>query len=162
MEQKYIVELFVTGTCLLIVFAFTISIYLLVTKRKQNQYYLEKQQLQKALLAESQRTMNEIAEEIHDHLAQILSMAQMTLKAACDVPGAESCIPYMQKADSLLSEIGDRLQVINKSLHSEYIKQRGVLGVLHAELEYLSLNYNTYCHLEIAGTKINLPSEKNC
>lgn len=160
MEHRLIIELLVVGTGIIIIFCVVYIILLITANKKQNRLHAEKQQLQISLLGESERTMNEIAEVIHGHLAQILSMAQMNLKAACDEPDPEKTVSYIQRADKLLSEIGDRFEVINKSLNSQYIQTRGLSGVLHTELEYLTRNCGIYCHLEVSGIKRKLPPDK--
>src|ERR1035437_5876739 len=87
MNDQYIIPLFVAGSLLLTLFAFFLVVYLIVQKRKQNSYQLEKQRMifdhqtniLRTKLEEQENTMDQISKELHDNVKSVLGYAQMSM-----------------------------------------------------------------------------------
>src|SRR5690606_3997631 len=121
---------------LLLLFAALIAI-IIIQKNKQQAAYLEKQSLLQSLLEERERTMNEISIAVHDNLCQLLSFAQMNINAAIERTHDSGTRVLLDRAITLMTDIGDDMQHVGRTLSSEYIKKRGFLNVLNTDLEYI-------------------------
>src|SRR5580658_7020462 len=78
---------FIVGTLTLMLFAFTLVIFLIVHKKKRYEHLLEKQtmennyqnQLLQSKLEVQEQSFKYFSEEIHDNIGQLLSIVKMQL-----------------------------------------------------------------------------------
>ncbi|HLO38098.1 MAG TPA: hypothetical protein VK173_06410, partial [Lacibacter sp.] len=85
MSSQYLVSIFVAGTLVLTLFGFFLVIYLIIQKNKQNRFALEKQkikfdyenQILRTELEVNENTMNQISQEIHANVGQVLFLAEI-------------------------------------------------------------------------------------
>lgn len=160
MNNFSVIVSLIAGTVLLFLFAVTLILVILTQKRKQNKHHLEKEQWQKKLIEERERTMNEISSGIHNHVLQIVSFSQMLLKTAVEEKKRERMVLHIDKAVDLLSDISDTLQVMGKTLSCEYIYKYGLTEVLELELEYINATCNISCSFFIEGTSMKMGPER--
>ena len=149
--DKYLFPPLVTGTLLLIVFAISLIAYLIIQKRKQNHYHNLFASHQKSLIDEQERTMNEIAADLHDNTAQMLSMAQRMLGDTTETITDTHIAGVMSKINGLLADIADEINYLGHSLNNVYLKNLGLEGVIGRELDYLSTSGKITCDFHLMG-----------
>jgi signal transduction histidine kinase len=159
--NDYIIETLVVTILVITGCAITTIIVLIVFNSKARKLQAEKERLQMARINEKESTMKEIAEDLHDNLSHLVSFTQGHIKRVLeeDVYNDETKSD-LNKAFEILVEIGDSLHMMARSLHSDYIKHRGLLQVLEAEMEYLSKAYRLNCWMEVEGSVRSFSPEK--
>lgn len=159
MNDNYLIPLFLSATVLIALFAFFITIYVLVQKHKQNLYSLEKNKMtydyQTNLLAmqieEQERAMDQVSKEIHDNLGQQANFAKMNLLSIGIYAVENRQITIIEKTKTILDGMIKDIQNISHSLNSDFIKDIGFINMLQEELNHLSLSNSISCDIDIIG-----------
>ena len=168
MNDQYIIPLFVAGSLLLTLFAFFLVAYLIVQKRKQNTYQLEKQRMifdhqtniLRTKLEEQENTMDQISKELHDNVKSVLGFAQMSMYNIADLATNNEQAIQIDKTNKIIGEAIDDLHNISHSLNSNFIKNIGLAETITKDLESIQLSKNITCTIEVKGDAISLDPEK--
>jgi two-component system NarL family sensor kinase len=168
MNDKYLIQVFISGTILLMLFVFFIVAYLLVQKQKQNAYHIEKNKMifdhQNKLLTarfeEQEQTMNLMSKEIHDNIGQLLTFTQMNLSVIGKYASDQRQIGLIDRTKMLLDQIKNDVRNISHSLNSDFIKERGLVSVLEDELESIKFSQEIDCKINITGGKADFDPGK--
>ena len=167
MNDQYIIPLFVAGSLLLALFAFFLIAYLLVQKRKQNRYQLEKQRmvfdhennLLRTKIEEQEHTMDQISKEIHDNTKSLLGFAQMSMYGIADMATDDNQTALIENTNKILGQVIDDLHNISHSLNSNFIRNIGLTETITKELEQMSMSRNITHDLAITGDVVPLAPE---
>lgn len=167
MNDQYIIPLFVAGSLLLALFTFFLVAYLLVQKRKQNKYQIEKQRMifdhenniLRTKLEEQENTMDQISKELHDNVKSVLGFAQMSMYNIADLATDKEQMILIGKTNKIIGEVIEDLHNISHSLNSNFIKNTGLVETITKELSYIHLSKNISYNLEIKGNVIPLSTE---
>jgi two-component system, NarL family, sensor kinase len=168
MNDKYIIPLFVAGSLLLTLFAFFLIAYLLVQKRKQNKYQLEKQKMifdhqnniLRAKIEEHENTMDHLSKELHDNIKSVLGFAQMSMYKIEDMATSDEQATLIINTNKILGQAIDDLHNISHSLNSNFVKHIGLADTIAKELENIKASKNITYEIEINGAPIPLSPEK--
>ena len=168
MNNQYIFPLFVAGSLLLALFGFFLIAYLLVQKRKQNIYQLEKQKMvfdhQNSILRtkieEQENTMDQISKELHDNIKSILGFAQMSMYKIADLANSKEQAVLIDNINNLIGQVIDDLHNISHAMNSNFVKNIGLVDTLTKDLENIRLSKNITYNIEIKGNTISLSPEK--
>jgi len=162
MTDHYLMPMFVSGTILLLMFAFALIAYLLVYKSKQNAHQIEKAnmlhdhelKILNAHLEEQERVMNHISKELHDNVLQSLTF----VKSNYHILENSNLFPDKKKEQIVFENIGsilfgavDNLRNLSHSLNSNFIGMAGLIKVLEKETGYVSVAKNIICNLQVKG-----------
>lgn len=166
MNDPQIIPVFVSGTILLVLFAFFIIAYLLVQKQKQNAYGVERRAMiyehQKKILTaridEQEHTMSQMSKEIHDNIGQLLHFTKMNVFAINKYAVDQDQILLIEKTQKLLDLLIKDVNNISHSLNSDYIKGHGLIKIIEEEMEYIKLSAEIDCQLAVAGSHIDFDS----
>src|ERR1039457_3988652 len=87
MNAESAIVIFIIGSVVLMLFAFTLVIFLIVHKKKRYEHLLEKQQMENnyqnqllmSKLEVQEQSFRYFSEEIHDNIGQLLSIVKMQL-----------------------------------------------------------------------------------
>jgi signal transduction histidine kinase len=166
MEHNYILPLFLGGTVLISIFAFTLIAFLVLHNRKQIKLRLKQQQsefdhqqqlLQTKLLVQEQ-SMNLISREIHDNLSQSLGLAVVKLHMAQRQTDQQKLSDGIKSAIELAEQTIHDMRYISHSLNSEYIKKIGLTHAVEKELARINGHYPIQCELQVDGVPRELPT----
>ncbi|MFI4919997.1 MAG: sensor histidine kinase [Legionellales bacterium] len=168
MNDQYIIPLFVAGSLLLTLFAFFLVAYLIVQKRKQNTYQLEKQRMifdhqtniLRTKLEEKENTMDQISKELHDNVKSVLGYAQMSMYNIADLATNNEQALIIDKTNKIIGDVIDDLHNISHSLNSNFIKNIGLVETITKDLEHIQLSKNITYTIEVKGDVISLDPEK--
>ena len=168
MNNKYILPLFVAGSLMLALFGFFLIAYLLVQKRKQNKYQLEKQKMLfdhennilKIKIEEQENTMNQISRELHDNIKSVLGFAQMSMYGIADMSTNKEQSARIDTVNSIISEVIDSLHNISHSLSSNFVRNIGLVETITKDLENIKANTNITYDIEIKGSLLSLSPDR--
>jgi two-component system NarL family sensor kinase len=150
--------LFSLGTILLTIFAISITVLLLIHKRRQVRH---KNELLNIRLQEQEQSMLLISEEIHDSVGQVLSLAKMSLHNIAKHIHDDAGHMLVKRTNELLSTAISDLRHISHSLNSDLIQQKGLSGALEGEIIHLEETTNIFCSFEETGCSFELSKEQN-
>lgn len=136
-EENLIIFAVVSGTGLVILLLVFIVYFILLYRKKQEVFELEKEQLKQAHLQAQieikEETLTNISRELHDNFGQVASLIKMNLvllsKHVSD-GGKENLI---QSTELIKQHIQD-IRSLSVSLKAENLKRFGLLGMLKKEL----------------------------
>jgi hypothetical protein len=168
MSNNYILPLFVAGSLMLALFGFFLVAYLLVQKRKQNKYQLEKQKMMfdhennilKTKIEEQENTSDQISKELHDNIKSVLGFVQMSMYSIADMATSNEQSTRINTVNSIISEVIDNLHNISHSLSSNFVRHIGLVETITKDLESIKMNKNITYNIEIIGTSISLSPDR--
>ncbi len=159
---------FLGGTITLMLFAFTLIIFLVVHKKKQYRNQLDKQTLEnnyqnQLLLSRmevQEQSFKYFSEEIHDNIGQLLSIVKMQLfsirnnsKEPEIAAKANDCTDIMGKA------ITD-LRNISHTLNSAFVTTVGLPEAVEKDLEYIRSAKEMKCTLHRSGDEYSMGNDR--
>ena len=168
MNDKYIIPLFVAGSLLLTLFGFFLIVYLLVQKRKQNKYQLEKQKMVfdhqnnilRTKIEEQESAMDQLSKELHDNVKSVLGFAQMSMYKIADLSSTDEQYLMIDSTNKIIGQVIEELHNISHSLNSNFVKSIGLVETITKELESIRLSKNISYNIEIKGEPVSLSPEK--
>ena len=168
MSPNYAAIIFVIGTLILLLFAFTLVIFLIVHKKKRYQHLLEKQQMENnyqnqlllSKLEVQEQSFKYFSEEIHDNIGQILSMVKMQLYSIRSSSHEEEIVDKANGCTELLGKAITDLRNISHTLNSDYVHNAGLAHAIKKDLEYISSAKDVKCTLQVVGEEYELGSER--
>lgn len=167
MNDQYIIPLFVAGSLLITLFAFFLIAYLLVQKRKQNKYQLEKQQMifdhenniLRSKIEEHEKTMNQISEELHDNIKSVLGFAQMNMYQIESLSSNEQQASLINTTNGVIGHAIDALHNISHALNSNFVKHFGLIDTITKDLDHIHSSKKMSCSIEVKGEITPLPPD---
>ena len=168
MNDQYIIPLFVAGSLLLALFIFFLIAYLLVQKRKQNKYQLEKQKMifdhqnniLRTKIEEQEHTMDQISKELHDNVQSVLGFAQMSMYRIADLATSDEQLLVIDKTNKIIGQVLDDVHKLSHSLNSNFVKNIGLVEIITNDLENIRAAKNITYNVEVKGELYPLSPEK--
>ena len=163
-EADYTIILF-SLFALLLITIILISAILYHNRRKKHlqETTLMQSKFDQALLQTQleiqEQTLKTIAEEIHDNIGQVLSLAKLHLNTFTDSMDAVSQIKVADTKQLVSKAIND-LRDLSRSMHGEKITEIGLQHAIENELQILQNTKQYQTHLLIMGTQYKLEPQK--
>lgn len=162
------VIIFAIGTLTLMLFAFTLVIFLVVHKKKQYNNLLEKQQMEnnyqnqllQSRLEVQEQSFRYFSEEIHDNIGQLLSIVKMQLYNIRNSSKEEEIVTKATGCNELLGKAINDLRNISHTLNSGFISNAGLADAIEKELEYIRSAKEIRCTLHKNGDEYSLGGEQ--
>ena len=153
---------------LLMLFAFTLIIFLIVHKKKQYHNLLEKQtmesnyqnQLLQSKLEVQEQSFKYFSEEIHDNIGQLLSIVKMKLYNIKNNSKEQEIVNQAASSNELLGKAINDLRNISHTLNSGFISTAGLADAVEKELEYIRSAKEVSCLLHVSGPDRTIGAEK--
>lgn len=161
-----ILPIIISTLFILLITFFLVRFVLLYQKRHQS-FIKEKADLQsnfkqtllQAQLEIQEQTMQNISQEIHDNIGQVLSLAKLNL-GTMDI---EQPVILQQKIDDSKNLIGKAIQDLrdlSRSLSTDYVSNMGLLQAIEYELEMIRKSGEYETTLQISGLPFKVESQK--
>jgi two-component system, NarL family, sensor kinase len=139
--EENVIFITIVGTSLLLFLSITLFIFYLSYNKRKFRHTREKQQLQSDFHQELLRTQLEIQEqtfqnisqEIHDNIGQMLSLVKLNLNTA-DFNELPAAIEKVTRSKELVSKAISDLRDLSKSMNPEIIMKIGLTEALEREL----------------------------
>jgi two-component system, NarL family, sensor kinase len=163
-DMNFISELFVfvglmlvLGISLVMIFALYQRKFKFAKKMAQLQEENQKNLLQTQLEIQEQ-TFNYIAEEIHDHIGQRLTLAKLYLNSRKEHEPQESEQLVDQSAELIGMAIND-LKYMSRTLTASFINDNGLIPAIEMETERINKLHQFKLSLKIEGQTVFMPAE---
>ena len=127
-----------------------------IEKQKMQQFF--EHTLTQSQLEIQEQTINEISQEIHDNVGQILSLAKVQLniveKQLVEVP------VLLKESKENISRAMSDLRDIAKGLNSDRVAKISLINSIDQEIERLNKTKNILAQINVIGEEINIDSKK--
>ncbi len=168
MNDESLIPLFVACSLLITLFAFFLIAYLLVQKRKQNNYLLEKQKMEfdhennilRSKIEEHENTIDQISTELHDNIKSVLGFAQMNMYQIESLAVSEKQAILIRDTNTIIGKAVEDLHNISHSLNSNFVKHFGLIDTITKDLEKIRESKNITDSVKVNGEVISLPPDK--
>ncbi|GAB3048573.1 sensor histidine kinase [Spirosoma pulveris] len=152
------------GTLLLLVLGALVVIFLLVFKARQRRNRLQQAELQRSYeqailhvqLEVQNMTMQQIGEELHDNIGQLLSIARINLHIVEEAGIPSPQIVNIQQANELVGQSIHELRALTKSLDGDFVKDFGLQDSLAQELKRIRNTGRYKTEINVSGTSFSL------
>lgn len=167
MNDNYLIPILVAGSILIPLFMFYITTFVIISKNKQRKSEAEKKQMEfqyekqllQTMLEVQEKAMNQISQEIHDNIGQVLAGVQMNLISMSagnvDNPGQLARDTKEQVSQALKD-----LRNLSRVLNSQYINKIGLEESLRKETQYLGAYNKIEFEIDVEEGDRQLPPER--
>lgn len=167
MNDNYLIPILVAGSILIPLFMFYITTFVIISKNKQRKNEAEKKQMEfqyekqllQTMLEVQEKAMNQISQEIHDNIGQVLAGVQMnlvTLSAGVTDNPAQLARDSKEQVSRALKDLRDLSRVLN----SKYINKIGLEESLRKETQYLGAHNNIQFDIDVEEGDRQLSPER--
>jgi two-component system NarL family sensor kinase len=168
MTTDPVIFIFIVGTAILLLFAVTLIIFLIIHKKKRYEHLLEKQQLENSyqnqlLLSRievQEQSFKYFSEEIHDNIGQVLSIAKMQLHGIKSGSSEPDIVKRSADSIELIGKAITDLRNISHTFNTAFVASAGLADAIEKDLEYVRSAKNVQCTLHVSGDEYSLGSER--
>ena len=157
----------IIGSIISFVLVFGFFLFLAKMRKNQLQFKLQnermKSQFEQALLQTQieiqDHTLNNISEEIHDNIGQVLSLVKLNLNTF--PPGLEDATQKkLHDTETLLSKAIEDLRDLSQSMNTDKIHAIGLEAAVTKLLKQVKKTGRHNTHLQIGGNRYALEAQK--
>ncbi|MEZ5017937.1 MAG: sensor histidine kinase [Flavipsychrobacter sp.] len=149
-------------------FAIFVILYIVVQKRKQVRHILEKERMKHQFSSEllqsklevQEQTSQNLSEEIHDNVGQLLSLAKINIHNIEKHAENDRAKNHAEKSKELLTKAISDLRTISHTLNGNYVLQMGLAESIQKEVGYVSSAKEINCNFNINGEQYSLGEDK--
>lgn len=168
MDEPRIVSLFIYGTFTFITLLVTIFTLLIRQNRRRYKYqnetkereYQYRKELLNTQIELQENLLNEVSQEIHDNVGQVLSLVKVNLYTVATQVGHDKVTGLINISSELLDKAIDDLRNISHRNNADLLKRTGLQEALRKELDYLDGLKKQNCALEINGNHYFMTPER--
>lgn len=167
-QGSQILEIVALGTALMLFIAIFLVSFIVAHKKKQNDNFKEKKQMQISFETELTKTKMEVQEEtrqtlaadLHDNIGQLLSLTSMTL-ASVNIDENSKAQQKIISAKELITRSIQELRQLSKLLHGEQLIQKGLPKAIEQEVNWLQKGgYYTVNYLNHIDESVEINKDK--
>ena len=144
-----------------------IILFISLYQRRYYRYLREKQSLQtefqnnllQTQIEIQEQTLKNIAQEIHDNIGQVLSLAKLNLGTFAVIPDAATQTK-VEDTKKLVSKALRDLRDLSRSMHGDKIAELGLVESISDELKILQNTGKFITRLQIEGEQYKLEPQK--
>src|ERR1043165_9187214 len=143
---------------ILLLFAYQKRYYRHLREKEQLQAQFS-QELLHAQLEIQEQTLKNIAQEIHDNIGQVLSLAKLNL-FTMDIAKQTDLVEKISNSKELVSKAIQDLRDLSRSLNADSIIDMGLVKAIGHELELIHKTELCSTHLDVQGELPKLDEKK--
>lgn len=167
METAEVAIIFIIGSLTLLVFVLFIVLILFEYRKRQVRHITEKMEMRERFRDEVLQTQLEVqeqsykyvSEELHDNIAQMLSLLKIKLYKAKQKTDNEEVAARLDTGSELLDKTIADLRTLSHTLSGGLVARIPLAESLQKELDYIR-DEDTGATLEVSGSPCNLGAEK--
>lgn len=148
----------IAGTVLVTILTVFIIMFVILYKKAQLKFELERQQLERALLESEveirEQTLADIARELHDNIGQIASLVKIEL-AMLSSSLNEKDRERVEESTLLLQNMIVEIRALSNSLNQENVKNVGLITMMEKDIN--RINKTGFIHIEFTPKPEELP-----
>ena len=168
MTEPYLISFFVYGTIAFVLLSAIIMYMLVVQNQRRYAYRNEKNERENQFKNELLNTqielqehlLNEVSQEIHDNVAQVLSLVKVNLFSVSNLSTDNKAIALAKTSSELLDKAIDDLRNISHRNNADLLRRTGLKEALRKELKYLDGSKKQEIILELFGEHYTMPPEQ--
>jgi signal transduction histidine kinase len=155
------------GSFIFLLLAIFVAVFLIAAfrrKRKHQQHLIQlenekQQELLQTQIEIQEQTLNNISQEIHDNIGQVLSLAKLNLNT---IPAniEEELFTKINKTKELVSKAIHDLRDLSRSMHGDRIAELGLKDAIENELTILQNTGQYKTYFIVSGNYYKLPRQK--
>ncbi len=168
MKATEIAIILITGTLTLLVFVLFLVLIVIEYRKRQVRHITEKLELKHQYQNEVMQTHLEvqeqsfkyISEELHDNIAQTLSLVRLKLYRTADNTADAELKERVESSNELLGTVLDGLRNLSHVLNGGLVSKLTLQESLEKELGYVRDVNEMHVKLELAGIPFDIGAEK--
>lgn len=157
----------IVGSVILVLLTNFVIVVLFKYQKKHNEHIQEinsikekyEKEILKTQLEIKEQTMQNISQEIHDNIGQVLSLANLQL-TAIELPGNSYATGKIEKSMELVSKVITDLRDLSKTLNPDNIARTGLIQAIRFDLELMERSGVFTTSFEVAGKEKRLDASK--
>lgn len=155
------------GSAILLFLGLTLIFLIIVYRKKQKEYFYQKEQLEesfrkellKAQLETQEQTFHSLSQELHDNIGQVLSLAKLNM-SVIELNSKGEMDESISQTKSLLNTAINDLRDISKTLNTDYVKEKNLAESIDRELGMLRRTRKFEATLEVEGQPFFISAER--
>ncbi|SEI46065.1 Histidine kinase [Dyadobacter koreensis] len=163
------VVIVVAGTILILLLLVFLLTFFFIFQRRHLQHQTEKAQLhakyaQEILLSQIEvqnSTLQQIAQELHDNIGQLLSVAKINLNILEDIQKDTDAQPYITQTNDIIGSVISDIRSLTKSFDGDFVKDFGLEDSMIQELNRIKKTNKYFTEFITEGEKYSLGYEKD-
>ena len=167
MNEPYIILLYLYGTATFVLLVAVIFAMIIAQKKRKYRYANEKKEREHQFKNELLNTqielqehlLNEVSREIHDNVAQVLSLVKMNLFSIRKISGDEKAHDLTHSSSLLIDQAINDLRAISHKHNAGHLRKIGLKEALHEETRYVNNTREANVNLELFGEYYSLAPE---
>lgn len=132
-------------------------LYMAETKDREYQY---KNELLNAQLELQEHLLNQVTQEIHDNVGQVLSLVKLHLYSVGNQPANERSKELLNTSSTLLDKAIEDLRKIGHAQSASIVERLGLKDAIMKELDYIKALKNQDCGIEVNGNPYSMLPEQ--
>jgi two-component system, NarL family, sensor kinase len=155
------------GTIIFLILSIFIFSFFILHLKKSRKYRDEKtklvqsfkEELLKSQLEIQEQTLQNVSQEIHDNIGQVLSLARLNI-STIDLKEPFKAEEGVTNVKLLLTKAIKDLRGLSKILNTDYIGERGLVDSIRNELEFVTKPGIHAVTFNIEGNVYSIPTQK--
>lgn len=155
------------GSAILLFLSFTLIFLIIVYRKKQKEYFRQKEQLEEnfrkellqAQLETQEQTFHSLSQELHDNIGQVLSLAKLNM-SVIEMNNEGKSDESISQTKHLLNTAINDLRDISKTLNTDYVKEKDLADSIERELGMLRRTRKFEADLHISGKAFYIGPER--
>jgi signal transduction histidine kinase len=158
---------FVIGIALFVIMVAFIISFVFIFQKRQEKHRIEKETLKinyereilKSQLEVQNQTLQEIGQELHDNIGQLLSVARIYLNILEDSTINDEN-GYLKQTNEIIAQSINDLRALTKSFDGDFVQQFGLTESLSNEMSRIQKTKRFDTEVNIIGEKYSLGYER--
>lgn len=155
------------GSAILLLLGLTLIFLIVVYRKKQKEYFYQKEQLEesfrkellKAQLETQEQTFHSLSQELHDNIGQVLSLAKLNM-SVIELNSKGEMDESISQTKNLLNTAINDLRDISKTLNTDYVKEKDLAESIERELGMLRRTRKFEADMQVEGTPFFISAER--
>ncbi|UEG52529.1 histidine kinase [Mucilaginibacter daejeonensis] len=155
-QQPFSIEATIIAiTIVFLILGVFVVIILLAFRKKRNTHIITyRQEMLKTRLEVQEQTLNNVSQEIHDNIGQVLSFVKLNL-GLTNVP-SDQLQHKMAESRELVAQAINDLRDLSKSLSAERIAQLGLVNAIEASADRVNRSELINVQVKVTGSPYSL------
>lgn len=168
MKTAEVAIIFIIGTLTLLVFVLFLALIIIEYRRRQVKHITEKLELKHQFRNEVLQTQIEVqeqsfkyfSEEVHDNIAQMLSLVRMKLYRSADIAVDDKLKTGIIESNELLGKTLNDLRNLSHVMNGGLVLKISLEESIEKELSYIRDVNDIHCLLNVTGDMYPINGEK--
>ena len=133
--------------------------YLYLAEKKEMEYQYQNELLNTKIELQ-EHLLNQVSQEIHDNVGQVLSLVKVHLYSVSNQPANQRSVELLNTSATLLDKAIEDLRNISHAQSATILQRLGLKETIGKELDYLRALKKQTCELEVTGNYYSLLPEQ--